>query len=60
MATIQELTSRAEALGDKVNGHPEHNAEVLPELLAMLDQSQPVDVLAADQHRVRDHITADR
>jgi HEAT repeat protein len=47
MASIPERTSRAEALGDKVNGHPEYNAEVLPELLAMLDQSQPVEVLVA-------------
>jgi HEAT repeat protein len=47
MASISELTSRAEALGDKVNGHPECIPEVLPELLAMLDQSQPVEVLLA-------------
>jgi hypothetical protein len=38
MAPISELTSRAEALGDKVNGHPEYIPEVLPELLSMLDQ----------------------
>jgi HEAT repeat protein len=47
MASIPELTRRAEALGEKVNGHPEYTPEVLPELLAMLDQSQPVEVLVA-------------
>jgi HEAT repeat protein len=47
MASIRQLTSRAEALGDKVNGHPEYIPEVIPELLAMLDQSQPVEVLVA-------------
>jgi len=47
MASIPERTSRAEALGDKVNGHPEYNAEVLPELFAMLDEEHPVAVLVA-------------
>lgn len=47
MASATELVSRAQALGDKVNGHPEYNPEVLSELLEMLVENQPVEVLVA-------------
>ena len=47
MASTSELISRAEALGSRVNGAPEHVQEVLPELLVMLDQSQTDDELVA-------------
>ena len=47
MATTSEQVRRAEALGNKVNGAPEHISEVVPELLAMLDEEQPEDVLVA-------------
>ena len=46
MATTSEHVRRAEALGNKVNGAPEHISEVLPELLAMLDEDQP-EILVA-------------
>ena len=47
MASTSELVRRAEALGNKVNGAPEHISEVVPELPAMLDEDQPEDVLVA-------------
>jgi HEAT repeat protein len=42
-----ELVNRAEALGVKVNGAPEHLPEVLPELLDMLEANRDVEVLTA-------------
>jgi HEAT repeat protein len=47
MGSSSELASRAEVLGNMVNGAPEHLPEVLPELLAMLDLDQPVEVMVA-------------
>ncbi len=47
MASIQELIQRAEDLGTRVNGYPEFIPEVLPELLAMLENDQDTEVLEA-------------
>ncbi len=42
-----ELIKRAEQLRDRINGHPEHCAEVVPELIAMLSRTEDPDVLIA-------------
>jgi HEAT repeat protein len=47
MASAAEEIKRAELLGDRVNGAPEHVPEVLPELLRMLESERRVTVLAA-------------
>jgi HEAT repeat protein len=47
MASTSERVRRAEALGNKVNGAPEHLPEVFPELLATLNEDQTEEVLVA-------------
>src|SRR5207248_3356027 len=42
-----DIIQRAEVLGDRVNGHPEHCGEVLPELLRMLPETDDPEVLTA-------------
>ena len=41
------VIKNAEQLGLRVNGHPEHVADVVPQLLALLDQHREPTVLAA-------------
>ena len=42
-----DIIQRAEVLGDRVNGHPEHCGAVLPELLRMLPETDDPEVLTA-------------
>jgi hypothetical protein len=42
-----QILQRAEILGDRVNGHPEHCDEVVPELVAMLTETDDPEALAA-------------
>ncbi len=47
MNSSAELIERAEQLRAKVDGHPEHCDEVVPELVAMLSPTQDTEVLVA-------------
>lgn len=43
----EDLIERADALRARVNGHPEYCDEVVPQLIAMLSQTNDTDVLIA-------------
>jgi HEAT repeat protein len=47
MSTSEDLVHRADEFRAVVNGHPEHCAEVVPQLIAMLESSDDPDVLVA-------------
>jgi hypothetical protein len=50
MSTSEELVRRADELRAVVNGHPEHCADVVPRLIAMLDSTDDPEVLVAVSH----------
>ena len=47
MVMREDLIERADALRARVNGHPEYCDEVVPQLIAMLSQTNDTDVLIA-------------